>query len=82
MRTILLAFLLVTAACSGGEADSPAAEGTKFQTDLSQASTEARAAFQVASFGEFEPYRLGKARGSFQATQTLIRKWRSGRSWP
>jgi uncharacterized protein YegJ (DUF2314 family) len=50
MRTFLLPLALLLAACSGGEADGPAAEEAKFQDDLSEASNKARA--QIPYFWE------------------------------
>ncbi|MFT3723790.1 MAG: DUF2314 domain-containing protein [Hyphomonadaceae bacterium] len=43
MRRLLLPFALLLAACSGGEADSPAAEEAKFQQNLTEATAKARA---------------------------------------
>lgn len=43
MRRLLLPLVLLIAACSGGEADSPAEDETKFQRDLTDATSKARA---------------------------------------
>lgn len=42
MRKLFLPLALVLAACSGGEAEGPAAEEAKFQKDLSAATVQAR----------------------------------------
>ncbi len=43
MRTLLLSLALVLAACSGGEAEGPAAAEEKFEADLASAAAKARA---------------------------------------
>src|SRR5690349_11759577 len=43
MRRLLLPLALLVAACSAGEAEGPAAEETKFQRDLTDATAKARA---------------------------------------
>lgn len=42
MRTLLLPLALLFTACSGGEAEGPAADEAKFQSDLASATAKAR----------------------------------------
>lgn len=43
MRILSLSLVLVLAACSGGEADGPAAEEARFHSEISEAASKARA---------------------------------------